>query len=257
MNTRRILTAALAAPLVLALAACADDAATADAVSGDPVAAVPAPAGQAWTDTVSRTEEGGWLVGNPDAPIKLVEYGSLTCPGCAAFSAEGSTPLMQDYVDTGRVSYELRSFLIHGVPDLVLTRMLECADPTAAVPLADQIWAKLHDERAYVFQTDNQAALEQANSLPPERRLPALAEVSGTLDWFAARGISRDQAQACLSDTAAADRLAEVTQNAADAQNVGGTPTFFLNGRELETTPGTSTWTQVEAALQRAGARDS
>ena len=44
---------------------------------GEVAAAVEAPAGQQWWDTVAATPEGGWLVGNPNAPVKLVEYGSL------------------------------------------------------------------------------------------------------------------------------------------------------------------------------------
>ena len=33
--------------------------------------------------TVARTPEGGFRMGNPDAPVKLIEYLSLTCPHCA------------------------------------------------------------------------------------------------------------------------------------------------------------------------------
>ena len=33
--------------------------------------------------TASETPEGGFVIGNPNAPLKLVEYGSLTCPACA------------------------------------------------------------------------------------------------------------------------------------------------------------------------------
>ena len=59
------------------------------ATSAEAVAPVAPPAGQQWFDVVATTPEGGWLVGNPDAPIKLIEYGSLTCPACAAFSQGG------------------------------------------------------------------------------------------------------------------------------------------------------------------------
>ena len=55
---------------------------------GEVAAAVEAPAGQQWFDVVATTPEGGWLVGNPNAPVKLVEYGSVTCPACAAFAIQ-------------------------------------------------------------------------------------------------------------------------------------------------------------------------
>ncbi|HCJ80504.1 MAG TPA: protein-disulfide isomerase, partial [Erythrobacter sp.] len=74
---------ALAAPLALALAACGSGAEQSGEIQGDAIAAIPAPAGSEWRTTAVMTEEGGTLVGNPDAPLKLVEYGSLTCPTCA------------------------------------------------------------------------------------------------------------------------------------------------------------------------------
>ena len=249
-RTRRFAVSLLAAPLALALAACGDDGAGDAALAGEPVAAVAPPAGSTWSEQVVRTEQGGWQVGNPNAPIKLVEYGSLTCPACGQFSVDGAESLHRDYVDTGRVSFEFRSFMIHGVPDLVLTRMLECGAETAAVPLADQVWQSMMAGNA-PFNTQNQAALEQANALPEAQRLVALADAAGTLDFFAARGIGKEQAAQCLADFPAAQALSEKTQAAAEADNVTRTPTFFLNGQMIEE----SSWSGVEAALQRAGAR--
>ncbi|WP_137679654.1 thioredoxin domain-containing protein [Aurantiacibacter suaedae] len=244
------LRAALALPLALVLASCGEEATDASALEGEPVAAVDAPDGASWNQTVARTDKGGWLVGNPEAPIKLLEYGSLTCPACAAFSVDGSAQLHEKYIESGRVSYEFRSVLIHGIADLLLTRMLECAPKEAAVPLADQVWANLEGVLAG-FQ-NNQAALEQAMNLPDDQRYVAMAQASGVTDFFAARGISTEQTQACMADSAAIEALAESTQAAATEDNVNSTPTFFLNGQELQD----RNWVSLEPALQRAGARD-
>ena len=134
---------ALALPLALGLAACGSGDDAEASISGEPVAEVSAPDGQVWSEMAQKTDRGGYLVGNPDAPIKLVEYGSLTCPACAAFSMQASEPLMNDYVDSGRVNFEFRSFVIHGPLDLALTRLVDCGTPEQAVPLADQVWANL------------------------------------------------------------------------------------------------------------------
>lgn len=242
----RIALVTLAAPLALAVSACGGDETTTGGAALDPVAA---PEGATWDQTVSRTEQGGWLVGNPEAPIKLVEYGSLTCPACAAFSQQGSRELHEDYINSGVVSYELRSVLIHGVVDLLLTRVLECAPIEVAVPLADQIWA---DTNVVVnpFQA-NQAALEQAFNLPPEQRFVQMAQIGGLNEFFAERGLSTDQTQMCLADADAIQTLATTTQDMATEDGVTGTPTFFINGRKID---GTS-WADVEDALQQAGAR--
>ena len=73
MSTLRRLPIALcAAPLALALAACGDT--TEDAVpTGEPLAPIAAPAGTSWVETAAETPEGGFRIGNPEAPIKLVE----------------------------------------------------------------------------------------------------------------------------------------------------------------------------------------
>lgn len=244
---RRIFLAALASPLALALAACGGDGE--GSASSEPVANVAAPEGQLWTDVVAITPEGGWLVGNPQAPIKLVEYGSLTCPACANFSVNGLQPLMENYVASGRVSWELRSVPLHGAVDLVLTRLLKCAPKEAAAPLAEQIWGNLNAVLTPIQA--NAAAVEQAMALPENQRFIAYAERGGLLDFFAARGVSVDQSRQCLADAAAMQSLAEQLQNQASEDEIEGTPTFLVNGSKVDGI----TWAELEPALQRAGAR--
>ena len=246
-SLRRLVLVFCAAPLALGLAACGSD--DEGAATAEVVAPVAAPAGQQWNDVVAITPEGGWLAGNPEAPIRLVEYGSLTCPACANFSVTGMQQLRDDYVNSGRVSYELRSVPLHGTIDLVLTRLLECAPKEAAHPLAEQLWA--NNEPVLTQAQANAAGLEQAMSLPENQRFVAFADQSGLLDFFAARGMSRDQASACLADSAAIQSLANrlVAQN--DKDQITGTPTFFINGARMNETD----WDSVQAALQRAGAR--
>lgn len=250
----RTALALLAAPLALSLAACGDDANTGDATTGtvaegNVVEPVAAPEGSSWMDTVARTDEGGWLMGNPDAPIKLIEYGSLTCPGCAAFAMDGMEQLKADYVDTGRVSYEFRSVPLHGAKDLVLTRLLECAPVEAGPALADQIWLNLQEVDGRLMQ--NMGPVQDALTLPPEQRLVAFAERAGFYDFFKARGIGEDAARACLADFPAAEALADKLEEVNTADNVSRTPTFFVNGNEVSA----GRWVELEPILQRAGAR--
>jgi len=249
MLLSRTLSVAIAAPLALALAACGDKAAT-DGVTAEatPVAPVPAPAGTAWRDTVTVTEADGYLLGNPDAPIKLVEYASLTCPACAAFAREGSEPLKEKYVNSGRVSFELRN-QIHGPHDLALAALVRCGQKEAFHPLADQVWANLETLLTPIMS--NQAAVEQALNQPPEQRLVGLAQIGGYYDFFASRGISEDQARTCLADPAAASRIAENSTRQSQELEITGTPTFLVNGQKVEA----SSWAQLEPILQRAGAR--
>ena len=251
MNASRLFTAL---PLIgaLALAACNDTAngtgEETGALSGEPVAAVPAPEGTSWTETVQVTDEDGYLLGNPDAPIKVVEYASLTCGACAAFAQNGADRLKEDYVSTGRVSFELRN-LVRGPDDLILARLARCGTTEAFHPLSDQVWKNFEAVVAPVYQ--RQEAFGQALSGPENRRMVDAAEVAGYYDFFAQRGVSEDQARACLADFSSLETIAQNSQQQADELGVTGTPTFFVNGQRIEGI----TFADLEPVLQEAGAR--
>jgi len=242
---RQPLLAAVAAPLILALAACGSG--EDGTVSGEPIAPVAAPAGTSWVETASVTPEDGYVIGNPDAPLKLVEYASHTCGACANFSQESASAI-DEYVESGTVSYEIRNQIHHPI-DLTLAMLMRCGEPTAFHPLARQAWANLTEilDRAQ----QNQAAMEAAMQAPEAERFQRIGEAAGLLDFFAARGVSRDQALQCLADTDKAKQIVENSNTQSEELNVTGTPTFFLNGRMLTE----ARWADVEAALQAAGAR--
>ena len=247
---RKIALAALAAPLALGLAACdsAGDATSGEVAEGAAIAPIEAPEGTQWTDQVVRTEMDGYLLGNPDAPIKVIEYASLTCPACASFAMTGADPLKQDYVNSGRVSFELRNQVHNGL-DLILARIVRCGAPESFHPLSEQVWLNLQAilQRAQA----NPDALEQAMNLPEDQRFVAAAGAAGFYDFFASRGISIDQAQICLADFASVQQIAENSRSQSDELNVTGTPTFIVNGVNV----GTQNWASLEPLLQRAGAR--
>lgn len=245
---RRLALFTLAAPISLALAACGSEAEDGTAsLSGEPIEATPAPEGESWTETALVTDMGGVRVGNPDAPLQLVEYASHTCPACANFSNEAHDEL-QEYIATGVVNFELRN-QVHDALDLTIAMMVRCGDPVATHPLAHQAWENLNTIVGNAQASGD--ALSQAMQIEGPERFPAIAEASGLLDFFAARGISRDQATQCLSDVSTAEQIVENSSTQSDELGVTGTPTFFLNGERLEG----SNWSSVEMALQEAGAR--
>lgn len=249
---RRLAFIAVAAPAALALASCGskDEGPSGGAPTGGPVAAVSPPAGQAWSEVVSATPEGGMRMGNPNAPIKLVEYGALSCPHCAKLSIEGSQILESKYVDSGRVSYEFRSYIIHGGIDVILTQLVRCADPSVFFPLVKQLYAT---QEQWITQAEKaNAAAQAAASLPPQQRFPAMADAYGLTDWFAARGLSKDQAHACLANTDEAQKIAAQTQKWYTDDGIDSTPTLYLNGTKLTQV---HEWSELEPALQNAGAR--
>ncbi|MFM2372273.1 MAG: hypothetical protein RIS85_1995 [Pseudomonadota bacterium] len=245
---RALLLATL--PLTLGLAACdkKGDAATGDVASAEPIAKIAAPAGKSWAETFATTPDGGYLQGNPDAPIKLIEYGALSCSHCAEFSEKGSAKLRDDYIASGRVSYELRLFLLNAL-DMPAVLLATCGAPEATIPLSEQFWG--WQREMFTKMQANEAAMQQVNTLPAEKRFAGIAQVTGMTEFFASRGIADAQGSTCLADTAKATALATRNEDWAKKYDITGTPTFFINGNKA----GVATWAELEPMLQKAGAR--
>ncbi|MGB3807829.1 MAG: thioredoxin domain-containing protein [Erythrobacter sp.] len=244
-SPRRLLSLALAAPLALAIAACGDEAE--GAPEGDVIAPIAAPEGQNWGETVAVSDADGYVLGNPDAPLKLVEYASHTCGGCANFAATGK-PGIEEYVATGVLSFEQRN-LVRDPIDLTIATLVRCGPEENMQILSDQAWENLSATFASVDQ--NSAAYEAAGNMPVDQRFIQIAQAAGLIDFFAARGLSADQQRQCLSDTETIERIANNSAEQSEELAINSTPTFLLNGRKLDV----SSWDQLEPILQRAGAR--
>ncbi len=233
--------------LPLALAGCSKESGTPSAPAS-PVAAVAAPAGQDWTQTAARTAE-GTLVGNPNAPIKLVEYGSRLCPTCGALAREGFQPLMDKYVKPGKVSFEYREFLVHGAPDLPPALLGNCTDVAAFFPILEQMY-QAQEGFNTKLQSMPPAVQQQLQGAKPVDAIRMMAEQMGLIDFAKQRGIPEAKARACLADMTQIDRWTKQTQDKSADGTVTGTPTLILNGKKAEAV----TWGQLEPLLKAAGA---
>jgi protein-disulfide isomerase len=249
MRLSRLRSLPLLALAPLALAACGEtESADGGPASGEPIPAIAAPAGTTWADTVTITPEGGYMIGNPDAPLKLIEFASHTCGACANFSATGKQPLKDKYVASGVVSFEQREIFLNSF-DVAIAAMTQCGVKEQMQPLSDEVWQNL--QQVFAGLQGNPAAMEATNQLPVNQRFAKMAEIGGLLDFFAARGLSADQARTCLTDEAKIQKLVDTAKAQGEEYKITGTPTFFLNGKKLDVTG----WQQLEPMLQRAGAR--
>lgn len=237
----------------LALAACSKKSAdTTGAVSAPkaPIAAVPPPPGKQWTDVVEATPEGGFRMGNPNAPVKLVEYASLSCPHCKHFEETGVEPLKSKYVSTGKVSWEFRSFLIHPM-DAMLTLLTACRGPDPYFALTEQLYAQ-QDPMMAKYIAMPAAEQQRIAALAPVDNFKAQAEAGGMYGFFAARGLPRAQADACLSNQKAIDQLT-ANQNKYQEDGINETPTFVINGVQWDQPDRRGEiWPQLNAALAQA-----
>ena len=245
MKVSHLLAAASAA---LAVASCGGDQGNTTAAGGDSqVAPVAPPEGGDWSKMVTETAAGGYLMGNPYAAVKVVEYGSMTCPHCAEFDETGFQPLVDNYVKTGRVSFEFRNF-VRDPLDITMSLIARCAGPERFYALTE---AMFESQRGF-FEQLQSAPQERAQALaqlPPAQQFAGYAELAGLQPWAAQRGLPSARQQACLSNQVEIDQLVQMNGEAVSTHNVSGTPSFLINNELVE---GASTWDRLEPAIKDA-----
>lgn len=215
--------------------------------TGEPVAAVAPPAGTSWSQTVSETPDGYYLMGNPDAKVKLVEFGSYTCSHCKDFTAEASEEINK-LVDTGKMSFEFRPYVRDPI-DISTALLARCGGKDIYYPLSEQFFANqtaMFDK----VQAMGDARYQAVMSAPPAQRFGQLASDLGLVEFAQQRGISADQAKQCLADTAAAEKLAKGVETANSQYQITGTPSFLINGVLVDNA---ANWASLQPKLKAAG----
>ncbi|MEO6579592.1 MAG: thioredoxin domain-containing protein [Sphingomicrobium sp.] len=235
-----------------AVSACnAEKTADGAAASSAPIKAVPAPNGGDWTTVVATTPEGGFVMGNPNAKVKLVEYGSMTCPHCREFDETAMTPLTDKYVKSGQVSFEFRNFVRDGY-DMAASVVARCAGTSGFFGLTRQLYA---DQPEWVakIQAADPTQLQAIGALPVNQQLAEVAKIAGFPQYAAMRGLPSAKSAACLSDPNTPTKLVQIQSDViAKYPDFPGTPTFILNGKMVDVKPGASVWSQVEGSIRSA-----
>lgn len=157
-------------------------------------------------EVVNGVALGEITMGSPDAPITMIEYGSLTCSHCAAFHKDSYKKIKENYVDTGRIKFVFRN-LVANQYDLTASMISRCAGPQKS-------WGMM--------------------SLFFERQAQWLQEdYVDSLATLARRaGMNRAKFDACLQNTDLQRSLIGL-RDLANSDNVTSTPTFFIGDEVL------------------------
>ncbi len=150
-------------------------------------------------------------LGNPDAPVTVIEYASYTCPHCARFHGGPYKQLKADYIDTGKINFVYREvyFDRYGLWASMIAR---CAGtPEAFFGMSDIIYER---------QSDWARAGEPAAIVDELRKIGLLA------------GLDADTMEACLQNSTKARTLVAWYQENATEDGVDSTPTFVINGKK-------------------------
>ena len=249
MNVRIFIASAMAA---LALAGCnKNNSESGTTAANDTVKITQAnpPPGGTWSDVVNATAAGGFMMGNPNAKVKLVEIGSLFCPVCKRFEDEGVPTLVSKYVKSGQVSWEFRPYIIHGPIDMAANVIARCNGAKTFFPLAQSLY---HDQEALLgkLEAAPQDKVAQIQTLPPEQEFVAIANLMGLQDWAAARGVAQAKSNQCLSDQKMINNEVQLTSDVNNQYpDFVGTPSFILNGQLLKDT---ANWKALQPQLDAA-----
>ena len=161
-------------------------------------------------------------LGQPAAPITIVEYSSLTCPHCAAFSENVFPMLQSKYIDTGKVRFVSREFPLD-IKAAAASMLARCVGNGDAIRYFDIVGQLFKQQEPLVSRT-----LDTLNAIG---------------DHF---GMNEAAVEACVKDQVLLDKLTADQKFAVEALKVEATPTFFINGEMLK---GAMSFEELDAKL--------
>jgi protein-disulfide isomerase len=142
----------------------------------------------------------GTVLGRPDAPVTLVEYGDLQCPYCAAWSSGALPSLVDEYVRTGKLRIEFRGLAFIGPEsDLGLRAALAAGEQRKLWHVVDLLYRNQGPENSGWLTDETLRQVGASVELDVERMLARRSAMTAKL---------------------------EAAQAAATAAGVDGTPSF-------------------------------
>jgi protein-disulfide isomerase len=165
-------------------------------------------------------------LGDPKAPVKVVEYASVACPVCGRWYREVFAAFKAKYIDTGKVHYVFRELLTAPAEVAAASFLIaRCAGKDKYFSVLDTIFRG----QEQMYQSgDIKGALAHAASLA---------------------GMSEAQFDACLTNQAAGEALNARVDHYTKVDGINTTPTFVINGKKMEAD---ATLANLDAAIAAA-----
>lgn len=151
-------------------------------------------------------------LGNKDAKVTVIEYLSPTCSHCKAFLIDEYPQLKAEYIDTNKIQFIPRPF-VRNVLDAVVFMLAEAAGE-----------AKYHDVVDTFFRTQEQWFTSQT----PADAMFAIAQQLG---------FTKETYDAALTNQALFSGLETMRDQASREFQLEGTPTFYVNGKKVASSP--------------------
>ncbi len=147
------------------------------------------------------------VLGDPNAPIEIVEYSSLTCSHCRHFHIDILPDLKKNYLDTGRAKLVYRDIAFDQL-GLMAAIMARCAPPSRYFQFLDVL-----------FQNQE----KWAQNADPIRALTRIGSLGG---------LSEADFRACTENRTIVDGVLQTRLEAGKRYQVNSTPSFIINGEK-------------------------
>lgn len=145
------------------------------------------------------------VLGNPDAPVTIIEYASFTCPHCAQFHAETLPKLKSEYIDTGKARLVFRAFPLDQLA-LRASMLAECMPEDRYFNMVNVLFRTQSD---WARAADPVAALEQLGRTA---------------------GLGKEAFDRCMADEELVNNIVAGFQEAQNEFSIRSTPSFVVNG---------------------------
>ena len=152
-------------------------------------------------------QEDDYYMGSKDAPIKMIEYSSLSCGHCSEFHEKVFNKIKENFIDKGKVLYIHRNFPTN-TPALTAALVARCSGDYFKF-----IDAFLHSQNAWAFTHDFKEKIKNISALS---------------------GVTSDEFDKCADDEDAKSLLYSKSFIASKELAINATPTFFINGKKME-----------------------
>ena len=150
------------------------------------------------------TDNASPILGNPNAPITMVEFGDYQCTFCSKFFHETENSIITNYIKTGKVKVLFKDYIILGQDSINAANAAHCAND-------QKLFWEYHSMLYNNWAGENTGWADLAH----------LHEFANTL------GLDMDVFSTCMSDLKWNEL---VNLSSIDGQKLGvsGTPTFFV-----------------------------
>lgn len=160
-------------------------------------------AGAAWAN--GKHADGEMALGDPEAPVKILEFASMTCPHCATFHRDTFPALKRDYIDTGKVYFVFRDFPLDRYA-LQASMLARCAGKERYFGFIDVLF-------------EQQSSWSRASD--PTQALARIGKLGG---------IGSKAFEACMADQELQDQILRSRLDGSREYEITSTPSFVING---------------------------